>query len=108
MGFSYLHHTQTVDTTTRTTFCLFFCQRTDNGIDDEGDGATDNDGNNGDGAKEDDVDEDGASKRATVRWTTTATATATAMARQTRMMRMTTMTTTATARRRTTRRDGRQ
>ena len=31
----------------------------DNGVDDEGDGATDHNGDNGDGATEDDVDEDG-------------------------------------------------
>ena len=31
----------------------------DNGVDDEGDGATDDDGDNGDGATDDDVDEDG-------------------------------------------------
>ena len=31
----------------------------DNGVDDEGDGVTDNDGNNSDGATDDDVNEDG-------------------------------------------------
>ena len=48
-----------------TTFCLFFCQRLDNGVDDEGDGATDDDGNNGDGSTDDDVDEDGDGDGAT-------------------------------------------
>ena len=37
----------------------------DNGVDDEGDGATDNDGDNGDGATDDDVDEDGDGNGAT-------------------------------------------
>ena len=37
----------------------------DNGVDDEGDGATDDDGNNGDGATDDDVDEDGDGDGAT-------------------------------------------
>ncbi len=53
--------TATGDTTTQcgTTFCLFFHQRPDNGVDDEGDGATEDNGGNGDGATDDDVDEDG-------------------------------------------------
>ena len=37
----------------------------DNGVDDEGDGATDDDGDNGDGATDDDVDEDGDGDGAT-------------------------------------------
>jgi hypothetical protein len=37
----------------------------DNGVDDEGDGATDDDGNNGDGATDDNVDEDGDGDGAT-------------------------------------------
>ena len=37
----------------------------DNGVDDEGDGATDDDGDNGDGATDDDVNEDGDGNGAT-------------------------------------------
>ena len=48
-----------------TTFCLFFRQRRDNGVDEEGDGATDDDGDNDDGATDDDVDEDGDGDGAT-------------------------------------------
>ncbi len=44
------------------TCCLFFRQRPDNVVYDEGDGATDDDGDNGDGATDDNVDEDGLSE----------------------------------------------
>jgi hypothetical protein len=86
------------DMTTRHDFLpLFPSASYGHGVDNEGDGATDDDGDNGDGATDDDVDEDGD---ATVRQTTTATAMA--MGRLTTMTTMTTMATTATAWRRTT------
>ncbi len=45
----------------------------DNGVDDEGDGATDEEGDNGVGATDDDVDADGDG---VLRWTTMAMVTA--------------------------------